>query len=185
MYFFIFKPTLWTSTKKLHISAPALPCSPRVLKPHTVMLLPLHPQKTSWKLVFGNRLANILSCLLQATEALLGRPTLSPEPSRPPLCSKTQRGRKSRSVFASHVGTQALYTLQCHCRYFCEPYKQRGRSAKRSFDNWELYKFLNPHRRILSFFSSSFFPIVCFEKLCGKAPLRRWQILWHKSLSKG
>ena len=52
-----------------------------------------------------------------------------------------------RSVWASHVGTQqALYTLQWHCKIFCESYKQtleeeeRGggglQARKTCFDNW-------------------------------------------------
>lgn len=42
-----------------------------------------------------------------------------------------------------------------------------GRPAKaaRSFDNWELYKFPNPHRRILSFF-----PLLCILKSCVWRP---------------
>lgn len=45
-----------------------------------------------------------------------------------------------------------------------------GRSAKaaRSFDNWELYKFQNPHRRILSF--SPPFPLLCVLKSCVWRP---------------
>lgn len=93
---------------------PSPPCTHTPTHIHTVYI-----KRTLKKyFFFGNRLANTLSCLLQATKALLGRPALSPQPSRPPLCSRTQRGRKSRSVFASHVGTRALYTLQWHCRYF-------------------------------------------------------------------
>lgn len=125
----LLEPTLWTFTKDLHISTPALPRSPRYLNLTLSCCCHCIPQKTSWKLIFGNRLANTLSCLLQATKALLGRPALSPEPSRPPLCSRTQRGRKSRSVFASHVGTQALYTLQWHSRYFVS-LTNRGEACK-------------------------------------------------------
>lgn len=127
--------------KDMHISPPAASPRPRYLNLNTVMLLPLHPSpKKPLKIsFFGNVLANTLSCLLQATKALLGRPALSPQPSRPPLCSRTQRGRKSRSVFTSHVGTRALYTLQWHCRYFVS-LTNRSRAAG-TFDNWELYKF--------------------------------------------
>lgn len=126
---FLFLNQVSGPSQKTYISQPQPSPLTKISKPHTVMLLPLHPAKTSWKLVFGNRLANTLSCLLQATKALLGRPALSPEPSRPPLCSRTQRGRKSRSVFASHVGTQALYTLQWHCRYFVS-LTNRGEACK-------------------------------------------------------
>lgn len=120
-------PNLWTSSpwtnsldphKRPIYLTPSPPRSPRYLNLTLSCCCHCIPQKTSWKLVFGKLFANTLSCLLQATKALLGRPALSPEPSRPPLCSRTQRGRKSRSVFASHVGTQALYTLQWHCSYF-------------------------------------------------------------------
>lgn len=123
----------WTNSLDLHKRPtylnPSPPRSPRYLNLTLSCCCHCIPQKTSWKLVFGNRLANTLSCLLQATKALLGRPALSPEPSRPPLCSRTQRGRKSRSVFASHVGTQALYTLQWHCRYFVS-LTNRGEACK-------------------------------------------------------
>jgi len=45
-----------------------------------------------------------------------------------------------------------------------------GRPAKaaRSFDNWELYKFPNPRRRILSFFPP--FPLLCVLKSCVWKP---------------
>lgn len=135
---FILTTNLWTSTswtnsldlhKRPTYLNPSPPLSPRYINLTLSCCCHCIPQKTSWKLVFGNRLANTLSCLLQATKALLGRPALSPEPSRPPLCSRTQRGRKSRSVFASHVGTQALYTLQWHCRYFVS-LTNRGEACK-------------------------------------------------------
>lgn len=44
-----------------------------------------------------------------------------------------------------------------------------GRPAKAArFDNWELYKFPNPRRRILSFFPP-FFPL-CVLKSCSQRP---------------
>lgn len=134
--FLLLKAAPWTFTKDGRISAAAPP--PPSPSPPYQTLARCHaaataaPTEGKKKLVFGKRLAHkqpLLSCS-QATKALLGRPALSPEPSRPPLCSRTQRGRKSRSVFASHVGTQALYTLQWHCGYFVSlTNRRRGEKA--------------------------------------------------------
>lgn len=183
--FLLLKAAPWSFTKDGRISA-AAPRTPSLAvalsKPCTLSCCRNCAPAERKKRVFGKRLAHkqpLLSCS-QATKALLGRPALSPEPSRPPLCSRTQRGRKSRSVFASHVGTQALYTLQWHCGYFVSltNRRQRGkRPAKtvRSFDNWELYKFRKSSEEdlklffispFLRFFFLSASPIVRLLKSC-------------------
>lgn len=158
---------LWTLTKDLHISSQPARLT-EISKPHIVMLLPLHPTENLLKISFWQPVCKHTLLSAASHRGFVRQACSEPRAFKTPLCSRTQRGRKSRSVFASHVGTQALYTLQWHCRYFVSltNRKEACKAAGRSFGNWELYKFPNPQRGILSFFS----PYCVFWKAVCEGP---------------
>lgn len=151
--FFLLLKQLSGPSQKTCISQPQPSSSHCDIKTsHAVMLLPLHPtEKKGLKKISFWQPAHKQPLLSAASHQGFVRQARSePRAFKTPIMQQDSAGQKEQECFRQSCGHTGIIHSSVALWIFCESYKQRGRPAKaaRSFDNWELYKFQNPHRRI-------------------------------------